>query len=309
MADKLISQLGANAAVLTTHKFPIEPVGGPPAEYNTIAQLVTLLDTLYLPLIGGTLTGKLIITQATANTSILTSTGYSLTGANAQNMLDFAGTWNTSGNPTALKIAITNTASGATAKLFELLAGAGGATSMFSIDKTGVVISASSITSAGGNFVTPNAYILTGVWTVNTANMRSGSGIYWGWSSAADNSAASDTTLLRGGAAGTLILGNAGASTDFNRLMFGGTTSAFPAIKRSAATLQVRLADDSAFGSLSVLNVLSNNAASLITSSVALTDFAAAGVGTLTNAPTAGNPAKWIAIVDNGTTRYIPTWI
>jgi hypothetical protein len=34
-------------------------------------------------------------------------------------------------------------------------------------------------------------------------------------------------------------------------ITFGGTTSSFPALKRSSATLQVRLADDSAFGALS----------------------------------------------------------
>lgn len=36
------------------------------------------------------------------------------------------------------------------------------------------------------------------------------------------------------------------ALTSFNRLQFGGTTSSFPAIKRSTTGLQVRLADDSA---------------------------------------------------------------
>jgi hypothetical protein len=49
---------------------------------------------------------------------------------------------------------------------------------------------------------------------------------------------------------GVLRLTNNG-NTDFNRLQFGGTTSSFPALKRSGATLQVRLADDSAFGDLS----------------------------------------------------------
>ena len=42
--------------------------------------------------------------------------------------------------------------------------------------------------------------------------------------------------------------------------------------------------------------------------SAALTDGAGANTATLTNAPSAGNPTKWIAINDNGTTRYIPTW-
>lgn len=39
-----------------------------------------------------------------------------------------------------------------------------------------------------------------------------------------------------------------------------------------------------------------------------LTNGAAANVGTLNNAPAAGNPTKWIPIDDNGTTRFIPAW-
>jgi hypothetical protein len=46
----------------------------------------------------------------------------------------------------------------------------------------------------------------------------------------------------------------------------------------------------------------------LIKSSVSLTNGAASGAGTITNAPTAGNPTKWIPINDNGTTRFIPAW-
>lgn len=40
----------------------------------------------------------------------------------------------------------------------------------------------------------------------------------------------------------------------------------------------------------------------------ALTNNAGAGAGTLTNAPAAGNPTKWIKINDNGTVRSIPAW-
>jgi hypothetical protein len=40
------------------------------------------------------------------------------------------------------------------------------------------------------------------------------------------------------------------ASADFDRLQFGGTTSSFPALKRSSTTLQARLADDTAFASV-----------------------------------------------------------
>lgn len=46
----------------------------------------------------------------------------------------------------------------------------------------------------------------------------------------------------------------------------------------------------------------------MLYSFVALPNGAAANVGTLTNAPTAGNPTKWIPINDNGTTRYMPAW-
>jgi hypothetical protein len=48
---------------------------------------------------------------------------------------------------------------------------------------------------------------------------------------------------------GVIFLQNQ-AGTDFNRLMFGGTTSSFPALKRSGTGLQVRLADDSNYGTL-----------------------------------------------------------
>ena len=53
---------------------------------------------------------------------------------------------------------------------------------------------------------------------------------------------------------------------------------------------------------------LTNNTGNLIDSSVGLTNGAGASVGTLLNAPTAGNPTKWVPIDDNGTTRYIPAW-
>lgn len=53
---------------------------------------------------------------------------------------------------------------------------------------------------------------------------------------------------------------------------------------------------------------VTDNTDNLIKSSTTLLDGSGAASGTLTNAPTAGNPTKWIAIDDNGTTRYIPAW-
>lgn len=63
------------------------------------------------------------IAQAAVNTGILASTGYSLTGSNATSMIDLAGTWNTSGAPTAFKLNITRTAAAATSKLIDLQQG------------------------------------------------------------------------------------------------------------------------------------------------------------------------------------------
>lgn len=46
----------------------------------------------------------------------------------------------------------------------------------------------------------------------------------------------------------------------------------------------------------------------LMTTTTAFTNGAGAALGTLTNAPVAGNPTKWISVNDNGTTRWIPSW-
>ena len=64
-----------------------------------------------------------------------------------------------------------------------------------------------------------------------------GSAVFFGGNSRSRASSSAD---------GLIELGNS-AGTDFGRLNFGGTTSSFPALKRSSTTLQARLADDSAF--------------------------------------------------------------
>jgi hypothetical protein len=69
-----------------------------------------------------------------------------------------------------------------------------------------------------------------------------------------------------------LLLQN-NAADNFSLLQFGGTTSSFPALKRSSATLQVRLADDSAFADLSC-GVLTANNGTLTGSSTPVLDLA-----------------------------------
>lgn len=65
---------------------------------------------------------------------------------------------------------------------------------------------------------------------------------------------------------GLITLLNA-TGTDFGRLNFGGTTAAFPALKRSLTGLQVRLADDSGYGSMTALNLYSTGQVSAGTNS------------------------------------------
>ena len=129
---------------------------------NTVGASLALggatLGTDILAVTGkSTLSDRLTITQATANTGIIASTGFSLTGANASSLLSITGTVNTSGNPNILSCAITNTAAGATTKYLNLLAGAAGATSIFSVDLTGNVALASSVQIAGNGIHTSPA--------------------------------------------------------------------------------------------------------------------------------------------------------
>ena len=46
----------------------------------------------------------------------------------------------------------------------------------------------------------------------------------------------------------------------------------------------------------------------LISSNRDLTDYADVQNAQINNGPVAGNATKWVAINDNGTLRYIPTW-
>lgn len=71
-----------------------------------------------------------------ANTNALTVSSYSLTGANAQSVLDLAGTWNTSGTPTAIKLNLTDTASNAASLLLDLQVGS---VSKFKVAKSGTM--------------------------------------------------------------------------------------------------------------------------------------------------------------------------
>jgi hypothetical protein len=70
--------------------------------------------------------------------------GFSLDGANFQSLIDLAGTWNTSGLPTAIKLNVTDSASNAASNLLDLQVGG---VSKFKVDKSGNVIQAGLIST------------------------------------------------------------------------------------------------------------------------------------------------------------------
>ena len=84
----------------------------------------------------------------------------------------------------------------------------------------------------------------------------------------------------------------------------GAQTSAI-FLGRDNGTTVFTIADG---GNVTTTGSITVGSTTLLTTSVALTNGAAAQSATMTNGPTAGNPTKWIPIVDNGTTRYIPAW-
>jgi len=90
-----------------------------------------------------------VILTGAENTAVIASTGHSLTGSNASSMFDFAGTWNTSGTPTAFKLNITNTASNASSLLMDLQIGG---TSQFKVARTGDVTATGFLAVAAAQF-------------------------------------------------------------------------------------------------------------------------------------------------------------
>lgn len=65
----------------------------------------------------------------------------------------------------------------------------------------------------------------------------------------------------------------------FNRLQLGGTTSSYPAIKRSSAALAFRLADDSADASITAASITASDAVNLAQKTIATLPSAAASNG------------------------------
>lgn len=102
---------------------------------------------------------------------------------------------------------------------------------------------------------------------------------------------------------GTQLNAFPGAATNYEIVNRNG--SGVDIYVNSAGTLGLRITST---GAGTFAAGITTGSTTLHTTSVALTNGAAAAAGTLTNAPTAGNPTKWAPVNDNGTIRYIPMW-
>lgn len=172
--------------------------------------------TLAINQFGGTVS---VGTNAVVSTPILTSTGTWFTGGTTTTtkphwLIEPAGTTSTGWSTSGTGLGL-NSASGFTGNLIDLQVNG---SRKFYLDAFG------NIGSTGTGF-------LDGGLIFGTAGSRS----------RITNS--SDGVFV--------LLDNAG--TNFGRLQFGGTTSSFPALKRSSATIQARLADDSDFAAVQSL--------------------------------------------------------
>jgi len=146
------------------------------------------------------------ITQANANTGILASTGYSLTGSNATSMIDLAGTWNTSGTPTLIKANVTNTASNGSSLLIDLQVGG---SSRFKVAAT-----TGHVTSSGGFFAS-GSFDLASTWGVNgsTGNQVMYVTGTFGWSAGNGGQGATADALLARKTTASIGLGVTHATT------------------------------------------------------------------------------------------------
>lgn len=92
------------------------------AAFEVLA-LDTATPQIRAPGAADTYTFPRAITPSGNNVTPFTVSGYSLTGANAQSLIDLSGTWNTTGTPTGIKLNVTDTASNANSLLMDLQRG------------------------------------------------------------------------------------------------------------------------------------------------------------------------------------------
>ena len=100
----------------------------------------------------------------------------------------------------------------------------------------------------------------------------------------------------------------ASSADGFLEITINSAATGFGLQAGTADTMIVANKAQNAYGTVKCLDCITQDAVYMARSGVALGDGSAGSLGTLTNAPAAGNPSKWVKIDDNGTPRFIPAW-
>lgn len=103
-------------------------------------------DYLQISSTGSMLAPYLTVSNPTFN-GLLSGSGITLTGTSAKGLVDLKQTWNTTGNPTAFKVNITNTASGVNSLLFDFQLNG---TSLAKLNKDGLFITSNGLFAGTG---------------------------------------------------------------------------------------------------------------------------------------------------------------
>lgn len=122
-----------------------------------------------------------------------------------------------------------------------------------------------------------------------------------------DPSSNSNTSVVlqsTGNASGVNIKMTGNGSTTPSKTM-RVQNGAWQLINNGYSAILLQVADN---GAVNASGLITGGSSTLIGSSVALANGAGGSTATLTNAPVAGNPTKWVPVNDNGTTRYTPLW-
>lgn len=283
-----------------------------------------------------TLTGPVTLSGAVGS-SALTITGGTQTASFPA--LSLTQTWNNSGVTfTGLLLNVTNTASASGSLLLDLQVGGtsqgsfvnGGGFRVRAGNWSGVIGAATFGCDMGNNPLIYRQTIIMAHFGQGVVTYNAG---YFGIdSSSAATESGADVRLYRDAAAIIAQRNGTNAQTfrlynthtdasNYERLSIGWATNVIRIGAANAGTGTARvLTLDYGGTSTAAISVpitsgqitfgggLTIPGGTLITTNTALTNGAAAEAGTLTNAPAAGNPSKWIPINDNGTTRYIPAW-
>lgn len=196
-----------------------------------------------------------------------------------------------------------------------IITDAGAATFRSTVTATGLLTASAGLTVTGNlTMATAASRIVPGA--TSFAIRNNGNGV--------DNlliSNAGDATLA---GSLTMTVGNLIFLTANSRIIPGATSLVFrdaanantnvtitdAGVATIRAGLVVSTGGAAITGASSIIGTLTltNAGATLFSLNAAYTDHAGPSAGSLTNAPTPGNPTKWLAINDNGTVRKFPTW-